>query len=199
MAAATLRERAFVTRRWVQRAAAPALSARWYLRHAESVGPGAMVLGRPLITTPQITVGADFLLWSHVGRTNLGGTGRLTIGDRVFINTGAVVLAFEQITIEDDVALASGVFISDSDNHPLEGRPVRVAPIVIGRGAWIATRSMVLPGVHVGSRAVIAAGSVVVKDVPPDTLVAGVPARVIRTLDYPPGRRTAWRDEEPPA
>lgn len=188
---------AFLTRRWVRRAAVPAARAKWHLRHAESVGPGAMVLGRPLITTPHLTVGTDFLLWSHVARTNLGGSGRLTIGDRVFINTGAMLLAFEQITIEDDVAIASGVFVSDSDNHPLEGRPVRVAPVVIGRGSWIATRSMILPGVHIGSRAVVAAGSVVVKDVPADTLVAGVPARVIRTLNYPSGRRTAWREEEP--
>jgi acetyltransferase-like isoleucine patch superfamily enzyme len=57
-----------------------------------------------------------------------------------------------------------------------------MAPIRIGRGAWIAAGATVLQGVTVGDDAVVAAGAVVTKDVPPRTLVAGVPARVIRAL-----------------
>jgi len=56
------------------------------------------------------------------------------------------------------------------------------APIVIGRNVWIGSNAIVLPGVTVGDNAVIAAASVVTKDVPADTVVAGSPARVLRTL-----------------
>jgi acetyltransferase-like isoleucine patch superfamily enzyme len=104
-----------------------------------------------------------------------------------------VVLAFEGIEIEDDVALASEVFVTDSDNHPLGDRPMRQAPVVIGRGAWVATRATILAGVRIGERAVVAAGAVVTSDVPADTLVAGVPARPVRTLTYHPGQVAAWK------
>jgi maltose O-acetyltransferase len=57
------------------------------------------------------------------------------------------------------------------------------APIVISDGAWLAARVTILPGVTIGAGSVVAAGSVVTKDVPPNTLVAGVPARVVRQLD----------------
>ena len=56
-------------------------------------------------------------------------------------------------------------------------------PITIGDGVWIASRVTVLPGVSIGNGAVVAAGSIVTRDVPPNTLVAGVPARVVRELD----------------
>jgi len=169
---------------------------RWYFRHATSVGNKPLVIGRPLITTPELVVGDDLLLWSIHRQTHLGGDGRLEVGNRVFFNSGAVVLAFDRITIEDDVALASEVFVTDSDNHPVAGQPVRTLPIRICHGAWVATRAIVLPGVTIGSRAVVAAGAVVTGDVPDDTLVAGVPARVVRKLEYPPGYTTAWKEPE---
>lgn len=179
-----------------ERLAAEARGA-WHFRSAERRGARCWVVGHPLVTTPNITVGDDLLLWSIHRRTHLGGQppGRLEIGNRVFINSGAVILAFDRVTIGDDVAIASEVFISDSDNHPVADRPMRQAPVTIGSGAWIATRAMVLAGVEIGSRAVVAAGSVVVEDVPPDTLVAGVPARPVRKLTYPPGATTAWRGD----
>jgi acetyltransferase-like isoleucine patch superfamily enzyme len=169
---------------------------RWYFRHANSLGKRPLVVGRPLITTPSLVVGDDLLLWSIHRQTHLGGDGRLEIGDRVFFNSGAVVLAFDSITIEDDVALASEVFVTDSDNHPVGGQPVRTLPIRICEGAWVATRAMVLPGVTIGSRAVVAAGSVVTADVADDTLVAGAPARLVRKLEYPAGYTTAWKEPE---
>ena len=73
---------------------------------------------------------------------------------------------------------------------------MRQAPVVIGRGAWLATRATVLAGVRIGRRSVVAAGSVVTCDVPDDTLVAGVPARPVRTLSYRRGQVAAWKDEE---
>jgi acetyltransferase-like isoleucine patch superfamily enzyme len=153
------------------------------------------VIGNPLVTTPRITIGDEFLLWSTYRQTHLGGEGdgELIMGDRIFINTGAIILAYDRITFEDDVGIASEVFISDSDNHPLADRPMNQGPIHIGEGAWVATRAMIMPGVTIGPRAVIAAGSVVTKDVQAETLVAGIPARPIRKIEYPPGKRTAWK------
>jgi acetyltransferase-like isoleucine patch superfamily enzyme len=73
-----------------------------------------------------------------------------------------------------------------SSSHPLDPArrrsQITTAPVRIGRGVWIAAGAMVLEGVTVGHDAVGAAGAVVTKDVPPRTLVAGVPAQVIRTL-----------------
>ena len=69
------------------------------------------------------------------------------------------------------------------------------APVRIGDGTWVGARAMILPGVTIGKRVVVAAGSVVTRDVPDDSLVAGNPARVIRSLDYPAGCRRAWHDE----
>lgn len=168
----------------------------WYLRYADGRGARCQIMGRPLITHPHIRVGDDFLLWSVHRRTHLGGqTGTMEFGDRVFVNSGAVIMAFEHVSIGDDVAIAPEVFISDSDNHPLADRPMRQAPVAVGNGSWIATRSVVLAGVTIGSRAVIGAGSLVLDDVPDDTLVAGVPARPLRKLSYPPGATTAWRGD----
>lgn len=196
MSAAELRRRAHVAQRWARNQAAAELRARWYLRGARSVGARPRVLGRPLVTTPVLVVGDDLLLWSHYRMTHLGGSGSLTVGDRVFLNAGVVILAFDHVVIADDVALGPEVQIIDSDSHPVEGRPTREAPVEIGRGSWIGTRSMILPGVRVGSRSVVAAGSIVRDEVPDDTLVAGVPARPVRSLIYPPGWTTAWK---PPA
>lgn len=73
-----------------------------------------------------------------------------------------------------------------SSGHPLDPATrrseVTIAPVRIGRGAWIAAGAMVLQGVTVGDDAVVAAGAVVTKDVPPRTLVAGIPARIVRSL-----------------
>lgn len=173
------------------------LRGRWYFRHAHQRGRRCWVIGDPLVTARHISVGDDFLLWSIHRRTHLGGepTGRLEFGDRVFVNSGAVILSFDRISIGSDVAIASEVFITDSDNHPIADRPMRQAPVTIGDGAWIATRAVILAGVTIGARAVVGAGSLVLEDVPDDTLVAGVPARPVRKLTYPPGATTAWRGD----
>jgi len=180
--------------RWRPHTSLQLARGRWHLRHAEHLGRSPRIYGRPRIDTPRLRVGDDVWIWSHHRMTHFGGEGLLEIGNRSFVNAGVVIMAFDRVTIGDDVAIGSECFITDSDNHPLGDRPTRVAPVTIERGAWLATRAMVLPGVTIGERAVVAAGAVVVDDVPPDTLVAGVPAKVVRKLTYPPGRDTAWRD-----
>jgi acetyltransferase-like isoleucine patch superfamily enzyme len=137
----------------------------------------------------------------HIGRlalrcmtapVEIGATdgGQLTIGDRVFINQGASVVASESITIGDDCRIGDFVAIYDTDHHALEaGAEVRRSPVSIGRNVWLARGAVVLPGVTIGDHAVVAAGSVVTSDVPARALAAGNPARVVRELAAEDG----WR------
>lgn len=169
--------------------------AKWVLRGLTSVGAAPIVLGNPKVDAIDMHVGDRFKVWSGHRQTLLSGWGRIRIGDRVFINCGTVLIAVKEITIGDDVALANEVMIVDSHSHGVEGRAHVEAPVHIGDGTWIGNRAMVMPGVTIGKRVVVAAGAVVTRDVPDDTLVAGNPARPIRTLEYPPGCRRAWHDE----
>jgi acetyltransferase-like isoleucine patch superfamily enzyme len=167
--------------------------ARWHFRHAD-LGPRAFIVGRPYVTCRDLHIGSDFLLFAQDRRVRLGGTGRIDIGNRVFLNAGCMVTSRRHVAIGDDVAVAYDALITDSDDHGLEGRPARTAPVRVGDGSWIGARAIVLPGVEIGRRSVVAAGAVVTRSFPDDTLVAGQPARAVRTLTYPPGGRRAWSD-----
>jgi acetyltransferase-like isoleucine patch superfamily enzyme len=109
----------------------------------------------------------------------------LRFGRNVFVNHGCTAMDFGGIDIGDDVMIGPNVQLISS-GHPLDPatrrKQITTAPITIGRGVWIAAGATILQGVTVGDDAVVAAGAVVTKDVPPRTLVAGVPAQVIRAL-----------------
>lgn len=109
----------------------------------------------------------------------------ITVGRSVFIGHGCMFTGHGAIDIGDEVMIANKVNLVTS-GHPVEPDRRRdfitVAPISIGRNVWIGTAATVLPGVTVGADSVVAAGAVVTHDVPPATLVAGVPADVIRKL-----------------
>ena len=98
-----------------------------------------------------------------------------------YINNGAKISVFEKVTIGQDVAISENVTIRDSDNHEISGaNGPSTAPINIGDKVWIGINVTILKGVTVGDGAVIAAGSLVNKNIPPRTLVGGVPAKVLR-------------------
>jgi acetyltransferase-like isoleucine patch superfamily enzyme len=122
----------------------------------------------------------------------VAGTFRLYTGHRISVNEGATLSleggyansgvtidCFEFISIGDGAAIAKGVVIRDSDSHSIDSRP-STAPIHIGKHVWIGTNAIILKGVTVGDGAVVAAGAVVTRDVPARSLVAGVPAKVIK-------------------
>ncbi len=180
--------------RWHAAALRQGTKAKWSLRRAGRVGPRAHVLGSPTVDASDLEIGTDFKVWSGHRQTLISGSGRLRIGDRVFVNCGTVLIAVKEIVVGDDVAFANEVYVIDSNSHGVEGRPHVKAPVRIGDGTWLGTRAMVLPGVTIGKRVVVAAGAVVTRDVPDDVLVAGNPARVVRALTYPPGCRRAWHD-----
>ena len=109
----------------------------------------------------------------------------ISVGRNFYANFNCTMLDCAKITIGDNVFLAPGVQLYTA-THPLdaiERRSTEFAqPISIGDDVWIGGCAIVLPGVSIGSRAVVAAGSVVTKDVEDDVVVAGVPARVIKRL-----------------
>jgi acetyltransferase-like isoleucine patch superfamily enzyme len=155
-------------------------------RRVEVAGP-IRYHGRPprIRNAGTMRIGRAFAVHSRVTRTQLatGPHGRLVIGDNVGINEGVDIGAEREITIGDDVTIGDFVSIHDSDYHEVwPGRAVSVAPVVIGRNAWLGRRSTVLRGVTIGANAVVAAGAVVTADVAPNTLVGGVPAKFIREL-----------------
>ena len=114
------------------------------------------------------------------------GEGRLTIGDAVLMSPGVRIACSDDIRIGDGVMMANGVYVTDSDWHGLYDRVARAdhpTPVVIGRNAWLGDGAKVLKGVTVGENSIVAAGAVVTRDVPANTVVAGNPAQVVKELD----------------
>lgn len=114
----------------------------------------------------------------------------LRVGARSFVNYGLVALDVAPITIGEDVRIGPNVQLL-APTHPLDASARRDGweggkPIVIDDNAWIGGGAIVLPGVTIGTHSVVGAGAVVTRDVPPNVLVAGNPARVLRRLDEPP-------------
>lgn len=110
----------------------------------------------------------------------------LTIGSRTFVNYNFTALDVAEITIGDDVQIGPNVQLL-TPTHPVEPAPRRdkleaARPISIGDNVWIGGGAIVLPGVTVGENSVIGAGAVVTRDVPPNVVVVGNPARVVRSL-----------------
>jgi len=115
----------------------------------------------------------------------------LLIGNRVSLNYRGIISVAKSVRIGDDTLVAGEVAIFDNTNHPvspsrrLRNSPLaenEVAPVVIGRNVWIGMCSLIMRGVTIGDNSVVAAGSVVTKPVPANTLVAGNPAVAIRQL-----------------
>jgi acetyltransferase-like isoleucine patch superfamily enzyme len=113
------------------------------------------------------------------------GGDEIRVGRNVFVNQNCTFYDLGGLDIADDVMIGPNVSIITS-GHPLEPsrrRTVAIGtPIVIERNAWIAAGAIIVGGVTVGENSVVAAGSVVTKDIPPNTLAAGNPAKVIRSI-----------------
>jgi acetyltransferase-like isoleucine patch superfamily enzyme len=118
-------------------------------------------------------------------------TPSITIGDNVFIGNGCVLAAGTTIAIGNNCLVSGGTRIQDNDGHPLDahrrGAGEKMAldnakPITIEDDVWIGASVIVLKGVRIGARAIVGAGAVVTRDVPPDTVVAGNPATVLKFL-----------------
>ena len=116
------------------------------------------------------------------------GLAGLEIGDECFLGDECLLDLAEGVRLEAQVTLAERVLVLTHTNvgyadHPLQARfPASAAPVVIERGSFVGANVTLLPGVRIGAGSFVAAGSVVTEDVPKATLVAGVPARVVRPI-----------------
>ncbi len=136
-------------------------------------------------------IGAGSVMW---GLLRLIGSGKLheklTVGHHSFFNVDCFFDLAAPISIGNHVVLGPQVMLITGGHHI--GAPssrsgaLAPQPIIIEDGAWLGARCTILPGITIGSGAVVAAGAVVTNDVLPDTLVAGVPAREIRRLNESP-------------
>ena len=141
------------------------------------------------------TIGAEFIA--------LFG-GKITVGDNTYIGQGTSLQAKENITIGNNVIIANNVLLIDNNNHPVDPqkrlemsacadfmrdekwswKDAASAPIVIEDNVWIGRDVRIMKGVTVGKGSVVALGAIVTKNVPPYTVVAGNPAKVVKQLEH---------------
>lgn len=167
----------------------PALWAYWYLRQATDLGKTPRVWGRPSVQNRgTLIIGDRIQLVSTVATLELDiqPGGILEIQDGVYINYGCSIAVRKHVHIGANCLIGTYVMISDNQFHRLE--PERrlelpeSAPVILEDNVWLGGRVIVLPGVTVGAGSVIGAGSVVTRSIPPRSVAAGVPARVIKSL-----------------
>lgn len=177
--------------------------ARWRLRGLR-LGAGWRCYGLPIIQRhrqSEIRIGKRLELRSSPASNPLGANrpviisarrpgASITIGDD-FGMTGGSLVCDQRISIGDRVWLGANVIVADTDFHPLESErrqsqplAANTAPVTIEDDVFVGMHALILKGITIGAGAVVAAGSVVVRDVPPGSLVAGNPARVMRDSAY---------------
>ncbi len=164
------------------------LAANWFLRGAER-GPRIRVSGRPRISTAGTMRIADRVqIYSTLARSELvaehGAT--LEIGSRTLVNFGTSIVATGKVSVGAHCHIGPHCMIMDTGYHEID--PERrletpePQPVTIEDNVWLGARVIVMPGVTIGRDSVIGAGSVVTADVPPRTVAAGVPAKVVKAL-----------------
>ena len=108
----------------------------------------------------------------------------IKIGKDVFVNSGCCFQDQGGVTLGDGCLVGHNVVFATLDHDKRPGRrgDMTAAPIVVGKDVWIGAHATILKGVTIGDGAIVAAGAVVTRDVPPNTIAAGVPARVVKTI-----------------
>jgi len=157
--------------------------------HVEVFGP-RIEIGRyaTVIAAPDKKV--RFSVWP-----DRPGRGSIRIGSYALICPGVRMGSSRSITIGDNCMFASGAYITDADWHGIYNRASQgiSAPVVIQDNAWIGDQAIICKGVTVGENSIVGAGAVVTRNVPPNTIAAGNPAKVVRHLD--PGEAIVTRSE----
>ncbi len=161
-----------------------------------------------------VTVGAHSILRGELFA--FPHAGKVSVGEWCFIGEDSYIWSSASVTIGDRVLISHGVNIHDTNGHPLmadarhkqfraiatTGHPARIEdidakPVVIGDDVWIGFGAMIMKGVTIGDRSIVAAGSLVLDDVPADVTVAGNPARIVKENGQPsryhrPGSISDW-------
>jgi maltose O-acetyltransferase len=163
-------------------------TAKLYLAGVNEVGAGVRTLEQPRIDNQGfMSIGAHTLLRSVNVPVELATApgARLVIGADCSINYGVSIGCTQAVTIGARCRLGPYVMIVDSAFHELLDRSKRPTsqPVVLEDDVWIGAKASIMPGVRIGRGAVVGTAAVVTKDVPPFSVVAGVPAKLVSTLD----------------
>ena len=163
-------------------------SAPVFLRAVDEVGTGVRTLGRPRVDNQgRMSIGANTLIRSVNVPVELatGREGHLEIGPDCSINYGVSLGCLSSIRIGARCRLGPYVMIVDSDFHDAYDRAKRPPPrpVVLEDDVWIGAKASIMPGVTIGRGAIVGTAAVVTHDVAPFTVVAGVPAKVVKSLD----------------
>jgi acetyltransferase-like isoleucine patch superfamily enzyme len=186
--------------RWYQRNGLPWNHARinWHLLRSEAFARWPLhgdVLD--MLADGRLQLGAGVLLEPHVWIT-APAPGRVRIGHGTFLNVGTMVAAAELVEIGSHCMLANGCLVTDA-NHRFDDPDMPVpwqgftskGPTRIGDNVWLGAHVVVTSGVTIGERCVVAANSVVTRDVPPFSIAAGAPATVLRAITYDDAQQPA--------
>jgi acetyltransferase-like isoleucine patch superfamily enzyme len=157
--------------------------ARWPLHGnvLEALRDGRLEIGAHTLMEPDVWITAPT-------------PARVRIGSGVFLNLGVMVAALDLVEIGDHCMLANGCFVTDASHRfddpnrpvPWQGFTTK-GPTRIGDNVWCGAHVVVTSGVTIGERSIIGANSVVTNDIPPFSIAAGAPARVVRTIEYGTG------------
>lgn len=166
-------------------------------------GPETLISWRTMLHKPKgrLEIGAETLISCQFSFDRP--EAKIVVGDRCFIGRGHIVAASE-VVIEDDVIISWGVTIVDHNSHALtaedrsndvrnfaQGKKnwsmVKMAKVTLKQGCWVGFNAVILKGVTIGEGAVVGACSVITRDVPPHSIVAGNPGQILRRTDGPVG------------
>lgn len=163
------------------------ITAAWYFRNATHKGSMVLAKKKPIVEIyGNLEIGHRVKFWSKFEKCKIfiKSGASLIIGDDSFIN-GVHISSSTRIQIGKNVHIGPYTIIMDNDFHTTsEGNSEKMkAEIIIEDNVWIAMRCMIMKGVTVGEGSVVAAGAIVTKDVPPRTVVGGIPAKVLKQLN----------------
>ncbi|QDT15524.1 Galactoside O-acetyltransferase [Alienimonas californiensis] len=146
-------------------------------------------LKAPLLRAFGATIGKGLVMKPRV---RVKDPRNLVIGDHCWVGEGVWIDNLAQVTLGNDVCLSQGAYLcTGGHNYARASFDLVTGPITVEGQAWVGAKAVLLPGVTVGAGAVVAAGSVVTKDVPPGMIVGGNPARVLRPRPTRPPRGAA--------
>ena len=164
---------------------------RWYIRLLAPLyqhrGRGSKIYGSVRMDTPpyrRFSLGRQSVIESYCCINNA--VGDVVIGDDTRVGIHNTIIG--PVTIGNHVNLAQSITVTalnhnfDDSDKRIDEQGVSTSQVVIGDDVWIGANAVVLPGVTIGTHSIVAAGAVVTKDVPPHSLVAGVPAKIIKKI-----------------